>query len=303
MLPSGEFFVFWTEERSRVSIYYFFENRRVLDKDVVGQRFSAAGVAIGAPFRVHETTEGREERVKAILQGGGVLVTWQDAGNLFARRFKRSGEPVGATVRINGASQIGNQSLAANAPGDYAIAWESTGDGDQQGVFARWFDKTGAPSGGEVLVNTETVGRQRRPSVASDKAGNFLIVWQTGDLEHIRIAGQMFDADGDRAGGQFLVNQGGPNDFQIAPSAVALPNGNFLVLWLDWTETVAKGVWGVEINGDGLPVSGEVQLSVGPIYPQWRTSMATNGLGRTLAVWEGLINRQSSVAARFLNVR
>lgn len=307
MLPSGEFFLFWTDERSEVSLDIFYENRFILDTDVYAQRFTPAGVPVGERFRVHESTTGREGKVRATLQGGGILVTWQESGKLFARRLRRNGAPLGASMAVSGTGTIWNQAVAANATGAFLIVWESEGDGDQQGVFARLFDKDGAPIGGEILVNSETVGRQRRPGVATDKAGNFLVVWQTsfGDLRHTRIVGQKLDSTGGRIGGQLLINQGGPHNLQIAPSVLSLPSGNFLVTWMDWEETFAKAVWGVETDGDGAPVSAEVQLSSGAIYPQYRMALATNAQGRALAVWEGVLGRRPtpSVTARFLEIR
>ena len=58
----------------------------------------------------------------------------------------------------------------------------SVQDGSAYGVYGQRYTASGAPTGPEFRVNTFTNGFQGYPSVASDPAGDFVVVWQ-GSLQ------------------------------------------------------------------------------------------------------------------------
>ena len=69
-------------------------------------------------------------------------------------------------------------SVAADTAGNFVVVWHShSQDGNGYGVFGQRYDSSGAPLGLEFRVNTYTTNDQRGPSVASDTAGNFVVVW------------------------------------------------------------------------------------------------------------------------------
>ncbi|MFO7900670.1 MAG: SdrD B-like domain-containing protein [Planctomycetota bacterium] len=94
-----------------------------------------------------------------------------------------SDEPApGSEIQVN-TTAAGDQtrpSVAADADGDFVVAWDTAGqDGDGLGVYARMYDADGTPNGDEFPVNTETTGDQYRPSVAMADDGSFVIAWQS----------------------------------------------------------------------------------------------------------------------------
>ena len=58
------------------------------------------------------------------------------------------------------------------------------------------------PSGGEFQVNSYTTDRQYQPKVASDRSGNFVVVWTSvgQDANTWGIFGQRFGASGIASG-------------------------------------------------------------------------------------------------------
>ena len=63
--------------------------------------------------------------------------------------------------------------------------------------------------GGQFQVNTYTTSGQRRPSVASDAEGDFVVVWQSngssgGDTSGYSVQGQRFRVTGDLQGRVFF---------------------------------------------------------------------------------------------------
>ena len=106
---------------------------------------------------------------------GSFIVAWssrdQDGSGegIFAQRYDAAGVKVGGEFQVNTFTS-GDQllpSVAANAAGDFVVAWESLDqDGSSYGIFGQRYDATGAASGGEFQVNTFTADRQQGASVA-----------------------------------------------------------------------------------------------------------------------------------------
>jgi len=90
----------------------------------------------------------------------------------------------------------------------------------------------GDPLGPEFRVNTFTTSDQRRPSVAADGAGNFVVLWQSlsQDGAGLGVFGQRYASSGIPLGPEFLVNTY-TSLAQAAPSVAADSFGNFVVAW------------------------------------------------------------------------
>src|SRR5215472_16685914 len=73
-------------------------------------------------------------------------------------------------------------SVASDSSGNFVVVWDSYSSGTT-GYFVslhgQRYNASGSPVGGEVQVNTYTTGfQERRPSVASDSFGDFVVVWE-----------------------------------------------------------------------------------------------------------------------------
>src|SRR6185503_19016279 len=87
--------------------------------------------------------------------------------------------PVGPQFQVNTYTTLEQDvvAVAADGAGNFVAVWGS--DTSDQNVQAQRYDGAGTPQGGEFQVNTYTTGGQRRPVVASDAAGNFVVVWHS----------------------------------------------------------------------------------------------------------------------------
>ena len=92
------------------------------------------------------------------------------------------------------------------------------------------------PNGSQFQVNTYTTNNQSAPSIASEGAGKFVVVWHGygsfgADSSGASIHGERYDASGAPIGGEFQVNTyttGG----QLHPSVASSPDGkSFVVVW------------------------------------------------------------------------
>ena len=173
----GSFVVVWEDGNARDG-----DGRAVF-----GQRFSLLGTRVGSEFQVNTSTTGEQKYVSlSVSPAGGFVVVWESPdGNgdgVSARRLDASGSPIGSDFLVN-TYTTGNQyetwgkGVAHDARGNFVVTWRSPGDGSYSGIFAQRFSASGARRGGEFIVNSDTLGYQELPSVASDAVGNFVVVW------------------------------------------------------------------------------------------------------------------------------
>ena len=289
----------WTEETAWLRSVPFHEQREVLEQDVYFQRFNGAGVPVSERIRVNTDTAGFQNRPRLAVRGGNVLVVWEDTnGGIFGRWLGGAG---GDVFKINEEAGAGVAIAAGN--NRHIAVWEGQDD-SETGVFARVFDNTGKAVGPELRVNTDTAGRQRRPSVAADPAGNFMVVWQT-DLAKTEshLFAQLLGTDGGRVGGQRALDAGAESGMvQMAPAVAASGPGRFLVTWLAWPNNRAGlEVAGREFNAAGAAQGGVFWISQHRIERNFRrTSVSTDGKGGFLVAWETVIGRSQHIAGRRL---
>ncbi|MGH6770372.1 MAG: calcium-binding protein [Xanthobacteraceae bacterium] len=91
--------------------------------------------------------------------------------------------------------------------------------------------------GSEQLVNTNTTGLQEDQTVAALPNGGFVVVWHDndaagGDGDSASIKMQRYDAFGNKAGGETLVNTTTVGA-QLQTTVTLLSNGDFAVAWRD----------------------------------------------------------------------
>ncbi|MEJ8571426.1 hypothetical protein [Microbaculum marinum] len=148
-------------------------------------------------------------------------------------------DKIGPTFPVNTTSKGWQASPGiSSAPnGRFLSVWQFK----DRKVFAQRFNKKGMKIGGEFRV-----GGSRRyafsPAIAYLDDGRFVIVWisKSGqNADRYRVFGQLFDGRGQPLGSQFKINDGF-SDFVESLTAVALPNGRFVVGWIG-RDTDRKG--------------------------------------------------------------
>jgi hypothetical protein len=233
---------------------------------IFGQRYASSGAPLGPEFRVNTYTTNTQAYpfVAADTATGNFVVVWnsgvqvQDgsAYGVFGQRFASSGAPLGPEFRVNTYTTAYQYSLRRRGlPGNLVVVWESSGqDGSSGGVFGQRFASSGAPLGPEFRVNTYTTNDQRPPSVASDTAGNFVVVWSSyPDGSEVGVYAQRYASSGSPSGPEFRVNTY-TTYAQVDPSVGADSSGNFVVVWQSDTQDGSDyGVYG-QRYGQIVPV-------------------------------------------------
>jgi hypothetical protein len=215
-----------------------------------------------------------------------------------ARAASPQGAPLGPEFRVN-TSTVGVQarpSVAADPSGNFVVVWMSAEDGSGSGIFGQRYAASGAPLGPQFPINTYTTGNQGFPLVASDSAGNFVVVWMSRDQDgsDYGIFGRRFASSGTPLGSEFRVNTY-TTGYQLFPSLSADPSGNFVVAW-NGNDGEQGGIFAQRYAGSGAPLGPEFLVNTYTTGSQVRPSVAVSGTGDFVIAWA------SAVASSPLNI-
>jgi hypothetical protein len=242
---------------------------------VFGQRFDASGTPRGSEFRVNTYTAGdqRSHRPIAVDAAGNFVVVWTDYGGhdgsyagIFGQRFDAAGTPRGSEFQVNTYTTFLQlvASVASAASGDFVVVWWSMGqDQGTDGIYAQRYDDAGVPLGSEFRVNTFTPGQQAISAVASDAAGNFIVVWDSyaQDGSDFGIFGQRYEALGTPLGSEFQINvhtTGRQDSALVAADTI----GNFVVTWRSYAQDGdGQGILGRRYDAFGVPQGSEFRVN------------------------------------------
>jgi hypothetical protein len=254
------------------------------------------GVPLGSEFRVNTYTTGYQYLPSATAgPSGDFIVVWNSNGQdgslsgIFGQRYASSGMPLGTEFRANTftTSWEFDPSVAADASGRFVVVWESRyQDGSFSGVFGQRFDN-GSPLGLEFRVNTHTPGYQRLPAVASDLAGNFVVVWSSmnQDGSDFGVFGQRYANSGIPLGPEFRVNTYTTGS-QFYPSVAMDPSGGFIIVWKsDAQDGSSWGVFAQRYAGSGAPLGPEFRVNTYTTGDQLGSSVTADASGNFVVVW------------------
>jgi len=261
--------------------------------DVFGRRFASDGAPLGPQFRVNTFTAHEMMPDVAMDPAGNFVVVWGSAGpDVFGQRFASSGVPVGPEFRVNTSTTDGQgePKVTADSAGNFVVAWTSTGGylGPAEIVGQR-FASDGTPAGPEFRVNTYTTYLQRRPDIAADPSGNFVVIWDGGRIDDPSgVFGQRFASSGPPLGSEFRVNSA-TTDLQVAASVAADSAGNFVVAWLttEGSGGVPGDIFGQRFAADGTPLGPEFRVNTYTGH-EYTASVAADAAGNFVVVWDGL---------------
>jgi len=297
---TGNFVVVWQSYRSPPN-----------GSSVQGERYNASGAAVGGEFQVNTYTTGYQlDSSVASDANGNFVVVWASNGSagtdtssysIQGQRYNASGSPVGAQFQVNTytTNEQRSPSVASDANGNFVVAWQSYGSASPafgRSIQAQRYNASGAAAGAQFQVNTYTSSNQWVPSVASDSAGNFVVVWQSfggpgTDTSSYSIQGQRYNASGAAVGAQFQVNTyttGNQEHSWVASDA----NGNFTVVWQSngsaGTDTSSYSIQGQRYNASGVAVGGQFQVNTTTAGSQYLPRVVTDDVGSVgdfVVVW------------------
>ena len=222
MDSDGDFIVTWKSE--------------LQDGDGFGiyaQRYNASGLAQGGEFQVNSFTAGNQiDPTVAIDHNGNFVISWtswfQDSSEngIYARRYNSAGTAQDGEFQVN-THTLSNQEYSAAAmddDGNFVITWQSRGQdpGGSAGIYAQRYSAAGVAQGSEFHVNLSTAFDQINPVVEMDANGNFVVVWESPDIDQLGLYAQRFLIDGPvQLNGTILEITGTSNADAVSVIAVA----------------------------------------------------------------------------------
>ena len=140
-------------------------------------------------------------------------------------------------IQINqiSAGQQKNPHVARASDGTFAVVWEDDSDGNSYyQILLAIFSASGEKIAGDIVVNTEASGQQRRPKIAISDNGHIVVVWEDdkdqNGYREIMAAG--FDLSGNKTIKDFSVNQAFGHE-QRRPDIDMNASGVFVISWED----------------------------------------------------------------------
>ena len=226
---------------------------------LVGLPSLAFGQSLYSPqagqFSVAGSLPGDQVHSDVSLNSSGGYVVWQDRFTdgdglgISAQRLNENLTGTLNTFRVNeqGKDDQENARVAMLKNGGAAFVWQGGRYGFQR-IYARFLNREGAFSTGDVMVNTYVSGQQISPSMAALPDGNVIVTWssfgQDGSMQG--VFAQRLAPDGTKLGAEFQVNQTTRLN-QRASSVAALAGGGFVITWV--SEKLGSIVYGVDPSG------------------------------------------------------
>lgn len=214
------------------------------DGALLARRFDAGGAAIGTEFEINSYTTGGTAVAEVSRDTAGqFVVAWTGASNVFARRFDAAWSPVGTEFVVN-TYTTGSQALVRvghDASGGFLVAWQGEGP-EGIGGYARRYDSSGSPVGGQVALDPDASALQLTHSELQDVMvrpdGSFLAIWTywdslvVGQTNNRSAYGRRFAGDATPLGLPFYLNDHLPH-WQWAESGSSDSLGNVVVTWVE----------------------------------------------------------------------
>ena len=266
------------------------------DLGIYGQRYNAAGSAIGSEFQINTYTASiQQEPSVTSLADGGFVVAWESDGQdgsgygVYGQRYDAAGNTVGDEFRVNTYTNSTQYltAVASLADGGFVMTWSSDGqDGARRGIYGQRYDAAGNTVGDEFRINTYTDNDQTQPEVTSLADGGFVVTWHSGDDgSSYGMFGQRYDAAGNTVGGEFQINTYTDNR-QTYNSVTSLDDGGFVVTWGSLGQDGSGwGIYGQRYDATGNTVGGEFQISTYTDNDQRHPSITSLADGGFVVTW------------------
>jgi hypothetical protein len=259
------------------------------------QGFTAAGTPIGSPVPIAQTAPASDwiSRPAAVpqvaaLTGGGYAVVWAKSNTgpgVHVQRFNADGTPAGSAQNASPFAGGAHLGITGLSTGGYLATWGTYGTPEvpAAGGGARAYSSTDVPLGPEQTAGASwAFPEDTGPGVAAPLAGgSAVLVWQF----RISMAFvQQLAPDGTPLTSQRSVDDSIPGaGAHSAPSAAGLPDGGYVVAWIEAGEVHAR-----RFAADGAPLGVETRINLVTTSAQGPTTMVPMASGGFMITWSGV---------------
>ena len=275
MAENGNFVIVWQSVEEIHNIY------------VYAKLYDPTGKALGPGSRVNANFTNNEEFSDVAMdKQGNFVVVWQSSrgraptgmpNTVYAQRFNAAGVRQGTEFQVSTPAGYNTTepSVAMDADGDFIVVWPIQGqdEGDSLGwnVNARRYNSAGVAQGPEFRV-----GSGLYPTVASDAAGNFLILWSPymGNESWM----QRYNSSGEKLGSKVVL---GPS---VSPVIAMRDDGSFLLMFTE-PDADQLGIYAQFYNSAAIPQVVKFPVNTYTKNYQAAASIAMNSSGNFIVIW------------------
>ncbi|MEM1206858.1 MAG: SdrD B-like domain-containing protein [Acidobacteriota bacterium] len=190
--------------------------------------------------------------------------------------------PIGGEIVVNTVAENTQRDpeVAIDGSGNFAITWTNAADRRNEEVSVQRFDFVGNKVGPEITANTTLANNQSFSTIDMSPAGDFVVVWHSRSQfppAIFSIIGQRFASDGNRIGGEFLLD---PGLTSIFPDVAMDDSGAFMAVWQGRpVSNFNTQVYGRAYDSSGVPFGPAFAVSDDPGFSYQPTIAAFPGGG------------------------
>ena len=267
---------------------------------------------LGGEIRISgpDATSGEEDPAVAWnATSNQYLVVWADGrdstsdGDIFGRRVRADGTPVGADFRISGTGFFGREFAPAvvwnGIANEYLVVWGDARDGwTDIDVYGQRVRANGTLVESDFLISGPGPGatnNELTPAVAwNETANQYLVVWVDA-TRYVPIGGDVYGrrlrANGTPVGDNFPISGTNGTSDETSPAVVWNGTANqYLVVWQDCRNCVGAeysyeydpDIYGRRLRANGTPVGDNFRIS---------GTNATLGEEDPAVAWNGTANQ------------
>jgi hypothetical protein len=266
--------------------------------DIAYRRYDNTGQTIGGACQVYAGRSGFHSKPAVAVEATGCFVlVWQSYLSgpsdyvIHGQRYDASGAAVGEKFQVGGAGtdRQYHPAVAINPAGGFVVIYEgdnlSATSVESSGIFAQRFDETGCAVGDELQINSTANRFAAAPAVATDAAGNLVVVWSggNGDESASSIFARRYDAAG--VGGPEIQISDSGIEADFAPAVATDADGGFVVVWQRGAFFISH-VFGRRYDSDGTPVGDAFPVTGDPGYTNVAPTVAALPGGEFVVAWQ-----------------
>lgn len=268
---------------------------------IMGSYLAPDGTTLVNDFFVSDMPRGSQTSPSVSMSTDGrFVVAWVDHDGaaddrIMAALFDSDGSKIGDDIVVNeerSAARL-DPSVAMGAAGHFVVVWEeATPSGAGRApvpIYGASFDPNGQRLGPDFAVGAAGRGSQRRPSVAIDSSGWFVVAWEDDRDTNgpFQIFGAVFDEGAAKQVADFRVNNAVSGN-QLRPSVAVRPNGDYVIAWEDdSSEKDSSQIYasGFLAHSDARRFE-DILVNQDPVDQQRRPSVGFDSSGRVVVVWQ-----------------
>ncbi|MCP1415928.1 Ca2+-binding RTX toxin-like protein [Pseudomonas laurylsulfativorans] len=192
-------------------------------------------------------------------------------------------------IRVNTTTGKNSEpSLTALKDGGYIVAWSDQGSSFTDYIYTQRYNASGEKVGGPAQVNKVINSTQEDPSITALANGGYVVAWQSDTYDdRSDIAAQIYNANGVKVGGEFIVNTTRMGE-QDSAQITSLKDGGFVVSWASFGQDGSG--WGGYLqryDASGAKVGVETRVATTTLSDQDGPTVTGLADGGIMVVWEG----------------